>query len=451
MARSRADDIIEGWKMVAHNVPRPSAEAPFPQQSRTRTAMPLGLAAAAAVVVLVAALAFRGFGSNPPVAGGSPTASATPTATLGSSMTPTSSPAANPSSASVGGFSTSGVDANWTGFTWAPLPASNPLGGSLSAQLLVWRDGYVVYGAKTDTQRAFIWTSPDGENWRVIDGISGTSVMVVESPDGLVAITSAGDPVAPTQTVWTSADGVSWTNRGAPRGAAALTSLAGTSAGLVAVSTTSPDAKGAGSAMAVVYSTDGITWMPETVEPGLAFDSYGPRVQSGAGRFFLMGLVPGTARASGLSLTVSVTTGTSVVWWSDDGKTWTRSTGTLSGQPISLDFARNGILLHTRQQSTPGGQSLYRSTDGGKTWVTDQGFGPLGVEQCQGECSVGPDGAIAGNGAYFVAVKNDGHAWVSADGATWTAISWSGGPTPPQGMLVLPRGIVLAGSYGAAK
>ncbi len=63
---------------------------------------------------------------------------------------------------------------------------------------------------------------------------------------------------------------------------------------------------------------------------------------------------------------------------------------------------------------------------------------------------------IGANGTYFVAVTNGGKlAWLSYDGRRWTPIAWTGGdPTGTwyggDGFLVMPRGVLLANSYGAA-
>lgn len=80
--------------------------------------------------------------------------------------------------------------------------------------------------------------------------------------------------------------------------------------------------------------------------------------------------------------------------------------------------------------------------------------GPLGPTECEGEgCGLDPDGLIAGNGKYLVAVKDGGkRAWLSTDAKTWTPITWSGGDPGVTGakLLVLPRGVLLGG-YGAAK
>lgn len=82
MDRSRVDEVLEGWGMVAHSAVRP-ATAPRPHM--TRSALPVGmLAAAAVVVVLAVALSSRGIGQGPqaslPAAGRS-TPSTSPTAT----------------------------------------------------------------------------------------------------------------------------------------------------------------------------------------------------------------------------------------------------------------------------------------------------------------------------------------------------------------------------------
>jgi hypothetical protein len=57
-----------------------------------------------------------------------------------------------------------------------------------------------------------------------------------------------------------------------------------------------------------------------------------------------------------------------------------------------------------------------------------------------------------------VAVKNGGkQAWLSYDGHAWTPIQWTGGDPFAAGyggfggFLVMPRGVLLAGAYGAAQ
>jgi hypothetical protein len=333
------------------------------------------------------------------------------------------------------------------------------------AQLLAWKHGYVVYGTTNGNSNAFVWTSQDGQTWTQVTAIVASGVLVAASPAGLVAV--AGDPFATgsTQTVWTSSDGLEWRNAGALSGLESVDSMAGTSAGLVAVGHTINGAgKFATSTFSVAFSTNGISWTPIEVEPGIAWDDVGPQVQAGNNRFFVMGgytaiqannaayrldALDGPGRLGGGRLVASGAPGKGGLWWSDDGRKW-KSTGSWV-YADALVFGRDGILLYENPRLIPGYIGLDVSTDGGQTWAKSD-YGPLGANVCgQGECSEGPDGVIASNGTVFLAIKTNGKTWTSYDGKTWTPIAWNG-PTPDLGtFLVLPRGVVLAGSYGAAR
>jgi hypothetical protein len=362
------------------------------------------------------------------------------------------------------------VTSNWTGFSWSQLPADHPLATAdpwtSGAQLLAWQHGYVVYGTTNTGMNAFVWTSADGQTWTQVTAIVAPQVLVAASPTGLVAV--AGDPSATVavQTVWISSDGVQWRNAGPLSGLASVDSIAGTSAGLVATGHTLNGAgKFATSTFSVVFSTDGISWTPIQVEPGIAWDDVGPRVQSGNNHFFVMGgLSPRLTNSADFrfdaldvnsatersGLVGASQTGKGGLWWSDDGRTWT-STGTWV-YADRMVFGRDGLLVYTNPRLIPGWVGLNVSTDGGKTWANANDYGPLGAAVCgQGECSQGPDGIIASNGVVFVAVKSDGRTWTSYDGRTWVPTAGKS-PTPDLGtFLVLPRGVIVAGSYGAAK
>ncbi len=99
MARSRTDELLEGWKMVAHSAHKP-AVAPRPRMSRSGLSVGT-LVAAAVVIILVIALTARGSGpgpqpSLPAVGGPSTVASLAPSSVAPAS--PTTSPAASGSS-----------------------------------------------------------------------------------------------------------------------------------------------------------------------------------------------------------------------------------------------------------------------------------------------------------------------------------------------------------------
>ncbi len=93
MARSRADDILEEWKMLAHSASKP-AGAPYPKAYRSSLSFGvLGVGAVALVVVV--GIAFRGgLGPQTPA---NPGGNVSPSQPVTSSPTPAGSPAVAPS------------------------------------------------------------------------------------------------------------------------------------------------------------------------------------------------------------------------------------------------------------------------------------------------------------------------------------------------------------------
>jgi hypothetical protein len=366
-------------------------------------------------------------------------------------------------------FETPGLATGWQGFSWTRLAANNPdLGGNpdLAAsgvrQVLKWRGGYVATGSNPGhaAPSTGLWLSPDGQTWTFAVGITQPTVMLAVAPVGLVAmgIDASGTP----KDLWTTSDGRNWGgSTGVSNLPGSLVSLAGTSNGIVAtVAVTSGIGKAATTSYLVEYSTDGEKWSPETIQPGLSWnaDAPAPTVQANAGRFFLLGSTTSAlAQVGGTGIVFASSAAVpSYVWWSDDGRTWTRSGGSFEAAPQRIDFGRDGMLLETSWRgAVPGGTELARSTDGGKTWAPDAKFGPLGPSTCSGACGTGPDGAIGSNGTYFVAVKNGGkQAWTSFDGTVWTPIPWGGPDLATVGLgsfVVLPRGVLAGDMYGAAK
>jgi hypothetical protein len=311
-----------------------------------------------------------------------------------------------------------------------------------------------------------LWISADGQTWTAVRGIGDDGVRVSVAPVGLVAIgvdtDTAGDPMI--GSAWSSSDGRNWTKLGRPDFPGSLVSIAGTSAGIVA---TVEIMHGAGKAQygtfQIEFSTDGLHWTAENVSAGLASAQadYGepPHVQTHAGRFYLMGGTGSGTASTGMRL-VSIVSPPDEMWLSGDGRTWTKSAGGYSASGLDadyIDFGRDGMILHTDAYSAaPGATGIAYSSDGGQTWHEDTNYGPLGPTTCQGECSNGEDGVIGANGTYFVAVKRGGkQAWLSYDGRHWSSIAWTGGdPTGAwngDGFLVMPRGVLLRNSYGAAR
>jgi hypothetical protein len=395
-------------------------------------------------------------------AGVSPTATATATA-MPTALTREPSPApVLTSTPAPESFVTPGAIWNWSGFTWNQLPSDSPLvSADPGARLVTWAHGYVIYSTTGGGERGFVFTSADGETWTHATAIVAPQVLVAASTAGLVAVGST----TPSETVWTSADGVNWHDAGSPSGLSTIDSLPGTSAGFVA---TGHDTFGSGKfatgAYGVEFSADGIDWSPVQVQARITWDEVGPAVQAGNNRFFVMGGYADSVAedaafrldafepASGLSGTGIVASGApgkGGLWWSDDGRTW-HGTGDWA-YASSLVFGRDGILAYESPRLIPGYIGLDLSTDGGKTW-TSAHDGPVGAVVCvQGECTEGPDGGFASNGAIIVALKSNGRTWVSFEGKTWTALAGVGRAPTFGPFLVLPRGIIVGGAYGAAK
>ena len=421
---------------------------PIAHRSRLRIGHLAGLAVGLAAAALVSACSMGGASPSPAIQ-----ASASRSAATVSSQpsTPTLGPA-------TGSFTTPGATANWTDFSWSQLAAGSPLTtADPGVQLVTWRRGYAACG--TANGAAFVWTSTDGQTWTQVTAFTGERALVAASPTGLVAIVGMASEI-----VWTSSDGIAWHDAGPPAGLESVDSIAGTSAGMVATGhSLSGSGKSATGHYSVAFSTDGVNWTPVNVQGGITWDEVGPRVQSGNGRFFVMGGYPGiltsgsprrfdlldsTRAAGSRSLMGSGASGKGGLWWSDDGRTWT-STGDWA-YASKIVFGRDGLVAYSGPRQIPGYVSLCLSTDGGKTWQADTNLEPLGATVCgQGECTQGPDGVIDSNGTVFVAVKTDGKAWVSYDARTWKAVTWSDA-FPVYSILVLPRGVVAGSTFGAA-
>lgn len=130
------------------------------------------------------------------VAGCSAALPSTSSTTIASSSFPSSSPSTSPSTEpsaptsapSAASFTTPGALANWTGLSWGPLPANNPLAtADPGVQVLAWSHGYVIYGSTGGGESGFVWTSPDGQTWTQVTAIVAPRVLVAASPSGLVA------------------------------------------------------------------------------------------------------------------------------------------------------------------------------------------------------------------------------------------------------------------------
>jgi len=365
--------------------------------------------------------------------GGSVAAPATQSSAPAAPATQSSVPAAPSASP---GLTTPGVTSAWTGFTWHKVPDGSPVQMLASPygtrDLVSWDHGYAALGSSSAGKDVLL-TSPDGETWTWVTAIQNPT-FVAAGPGGLVVVEQGSTA----DTIWTSADGTQWHDAGRPSGVSEIQSIAGTAAGLVATGMLGPDSFG------VVFSADGISWAPAAFKEGAAWDELG--VHAGDGRFFVIGGDTHTG-AGGIS-------------WSDDGRTWTRSswTGFVAGGIPTIEFTNGGMLSWTTMGIGDPADEMEVSRDGGKTWLKDPDFGPLGsLGTCPDPATCQSDGYIGSNGSIFLAVNGEGKAWTSSDGIAWKQIQWNlpeWGNTTRLTFIVLPRGVlvgssVMAGSAGS--
>jgi hypothetical protein len=446
MTNQKGDRIWKEWFTMTETTPPP---ARIRWQRSTKGALPVGMAAAAIVIVAALVVGSRVLmGGSLGGPGASPTTTTSPSATQSAPSQTARSSAPETSAQVSAGFATAGVLAPWHGFAWSAASADDSFVGADPGVIVrSWSGGYFASGTTGGGSQGVVWTSADGTTWQKVSSLNAPEVLVASGPKGLLAVTA--DPSQPTSAaeVWVSSDGANWSAQGQSTNLAVPDSLAGTNTGFVLVEhTVSGSGKFATATTTVASSSDGIRWSPVTVQSGLDWSGdVSPVVVSANGRFFMLWHTGG-ADASGKGLT-------GMIWWSDDGLSWARSAGTISQAPMSVDVAANGLLVHTSTLTVGGGGvGLLTTRDGGKSWVADPKFGPLGAAPCKGvQCATAPSGAIGSNGALMLAMGSSGQAWTSSDGLTWTSVSW-GGPLPSAGpTIVLPRGVLIGSEYGAAR
>jgi hypothetical protein len=348
--------------------------------------------------------------------------------------------------------------ASWTGIRWRRLAAGDPLAAVRS--VLRWRGGFVAIGSDAAGATP-IWTSTDGAQWEPVPLATSTTFWpgirllgVFALPPGLVAITDLGDNRDCPGGLgclafmsWTSPDGRAWTplsvfTRRQPNTTVTAQLVAVGPAGLVIVSTGAPSH--------VVTSTDGVAWtdLPDDATP--------------AG--FVINDLRGTANgyvAAGFRVTPDGQWGAASLW-SRDGHAWTAtdsmpvaadagSTPAPGGPPstfvTSTVAGRRGMIAIGRGLAPPGAGFWWQSA-GGREWVPQPGFGPLGSVTCTpGGCGGQANGLLVGDGQRMVAVRSgpDTAAWTSFDGIDWHSLLVTGDLPADQAIraVVLPGGVLL--------
>jgi len=389
-----------------------------------RFAWPRQLVTVAAIVAVVAliALTLRFTQTPAPVTpGGSPTPSATSTTSAVPSPTPVSTPTTG-----LGGTVPPVSTTSWTGLTVQAVTGA-PAG---ITNVFSWSGGYLAIAQADPNAAQTAWSSRDGRAWTQLP-TSTLGLASVPFPDG-ISVTAgsacgnglivATQDAAGNNAVWSSSDGTTWTKVSLP---GAPIQFASNSSAAVAVTTTGSGT--AGTTSTVYDSSDCSNWAKVTL-PGPA----------GASASVVAAFNGGFVAAGGVGPIDGGPTTEPLAWWSSDGQHWTTATvPSAPGWAFDYLFAGpSGLLAETTDPGvTPGTTRLWTSTDG-RSWTPQPAtLDPLGV-QSTGEGVGNPNGSFAGDGRRLRLFGNrtfDGSApnelWTSADATHWTEAAISGPDT----------------------
>lgn len=141
--------------------------------------------------------------------------------------------------------------------------------------------GWIAAGVAAGSGRPAIWSSADGNEWRMADmaqGSDGAVLSIVQGGPGFVAVGLVFDAGVPRPAVWTSGDGTTWDREQFPA-LAARTSAGGISSvtndgeGLIAIGYLVEGDSWQGT---LWTSPDGAVWTESPAIPALGGGAIGP-------------------------------------------------------------------------------------------------------------------------------------------------------------------------------
>ncbi len=416
---------------------------------------PLRLAAATVVVVAIAALAIifvpRQLVGQSPSGSPEPSATPVPTASLGASASAEATSSAEPTMTPVPTPGPTPVLSSWSGIGWTdpfePFPYQPPVYTSQKGTstylnaILPWNGGFVAAGSIShgfQCEEATFLRSDDGVNWTITARFSSGDQFafymcpeyLLSTPDGLVAVGQ--------QRIWSSTDGVAWTEMESPSwrafwpsGSPQLVDVASGRSGLVAIGLENVQPSGVGDSV-VVHSTDGRVW--ERVDLPAEEQAIVRDLAAYRGGYVIVGRDGQPDSNAGMQLVTGA--GRAAAWTSPDGVAWTEAA-------VQADRVRGGVLTQLLVGSNGlfavginSGSELYPSVDYAAgavvtAWASADGSswelaGAMGAD-------LPPMGMLASDGTTMIGlglrqtwVGQDPTAWASVDGFHWTALAVSG-------------------------
>jgi hypothetical protein len=338
----------------------------------------------------VVALAVGGIVAGCSVAAASPSptteALSSPSASVSTQVALTPTPNPPPTSFPGVGSAPSG---GWTSLTWisaGPVFPQTPTAGTAKGSFVTvsvygWSRGYVGFRTAIDqipsTSVTMVSTfSADGLHWTTGRPMETTGLdswvditQVVEGPSGLLAVgrypgAACGGP-STIDALWTSTDGLTWSlvQPSADFASARVFWVDGGSTGFIA-----SGILGDGTTQAVWLSGDGRSW---TARP-LTSPAFGKFVLDGAATFAGLYVISGAVlKDSGCGQTWE----TPSLWWSVDGKSWTRNqlpgVATVSDAYITTTKVSDNALMAVANEwdeaTQVNSQQVWASNDG-RAW-----------------------------------------------------------------------------------
>ena len=319
--------------------------------------------------------------------------SATPEASASVEVSPAVAPSETPvATATVGASSSPLTTGRWTGIKWTNLgriaqlapPPAFPESSMTDVSVFGWSRGYVGFQVlvtddsspvqqyslvSTSSQDAVHWTADRPMAHPALDyavEITGLE----EDSTGLLAVgrmppAACGGP-ATVKAMWTSTDGLTWSLVTLPAdfASASVYTVDGGSAGFIATGILKD-----GATQAVWLSADGRSWHQGALPKSTFGDVL---VQGGTafgGGFVVSGAVRGDEGCGGYRLL------TPSLWWSTDGKGWTRATLTGAAPATDAwmavtkisDHALMAIASEWNEVTQVSSEKVWVTTDG-RTW-----------------------------------------------------------------------------------
>ncbi len=321
---------------------------------------------------------------------------------------------------------------------------------------------------------AAIWESSDGgATWTRLDtgtstfADSGVSGIVRTPSGGLLAWGRAGEPVCTGQgagttcgpfpvMLWTSADGTAWTritDMAAFKGAT-IADITLSPHGLVAVGDTG------WTEPAIWVSSTGESWERLSLSSAMFNEAHFSSIRVTASGFLLAGGVGNIEPVSGGI--EAPDTGTAAVWWSLDGRTWTKG---IVNRADGVGSSLGSIYVGSD------GLVAVGAASGGKTataWVSVDGriWKPIANRQLYADVATPAPGApsipsftMVDDGTHLFALNNESAlgVWMSSDGVSWQQMSFTGEiesiPSSGQwieGLFSVPDGLIVVVQGGAS-